>query len=191
MPHTVRVLLDCDSLVISRVSWAWVRKYEIHDAAGNLQGRIVMESGIASGLVIGKRRFRIEDAVTGQLIVRLRDKLNIGWRDKFVLKFPGQASPVRIIKEFTLLGREMNIQLPNGAWLSASGDTVGLQYEFTGPQGPIAKARRVPSTLSKILEHGYDLNFAPGTPGQLRSVVLGALLALDLSDVKRNSAWRS
>lgn len=183
-------LLDQDVLVIDQVTSFMSNDFAIHDETGQVVGQIQTEGGLGSRMVMGNRRFTVVDS-DGSVLLQIHDTPNIG-RDKFELSDASGAAIGRLVKQFTLFGKKLSLQLP-GSEMQLAGRLFDFNFEVTADSTTIATiSRSWPGLAGGLLGRSrFVVAFAPPATPEMRRGIIGAVVAVDLIRAKEERAAAS
>ena len=183
-------LLDSDTLVMTQVTSFASNDFAIEDAAGAVVGEVQTQGSLGSRMFLGSRELAIVDA-SGAYVCTLTDPPDFG-RDRFEVS-DQRGVLAEIIKEFSLVGLRLSIEVADGGWLEARGSFFEFDFTIDGPHGGVATVSRTwPGVAAGLLGRSrFVVAFTPGTPAETRKIVIGLVIAIDLIRAKRDKAASS
>lgn len=180
-------LFAYDTLIVQQVSSFVTNDFEIQNPDGQVVARINTEGSLGSRLLKGDRHFTLIDA-SGIPVLKVRDPMNFV-RDTFEIDDPEGRALAHVRKRFTFFNKRMDLELPSGAVIEMHGNVFGLDFEFRMGDKVPAKVSRNWSGIAKgfLGRSTYALNFDREAPEDLRKIILGGMVALDLIRAKESN----
>lgn len=169
-----------DTLIVQQTSSFLSNNFEIYNPDGEVVIRIKTEGSLGSRLVKGDRRFTLEDAF-GTPLMQVRDPMNFV-RDTYEIDDPNGNPIAHVRKRFTFFNKRMDIELPGDRVIEMHGNFLGFEFEFRmGDWIPAKVTRKWSGAGNGYLGRStYALIFDEEAPDEIRKVIIGGMVALDL-----------
>lgn len=181
-------LLTHDVVVMQQVSALLANDFEILDGAGNPIGILSGSDSTMSRFLAGPREFTLRD-LHGNALLCLADVPDLVL-DSFELSSPTGRVVATLRRRLALFRVSVDISTPDGVVYELRGKAMGFDYQIHSGDDLVAQASRAWAGVSQgLLGHSrYVVTFTAGTDPQVRLLVLGTVVALDLIRMKeRNS----
>ncbi|BAU97291.1 scramblase [Corynebacterium suranareeae] len=176
-----------DTLIVQQITSFLSNDFEIYNPEGDVVIRIKTEGSLGSRLVKGDRRFTLEDAF-GTPLMQVRDPMNFV-RDTYEIDDANGTPIAHVRKRFTFFNKRMDIELPGGSVIEMHGNFLGFDFEFRmGDRIPAHVSRKWSGAAKGFLGRStYAVNFDAEAPEDIRKVIIGAMIALDLIRAKEQN----
>ena len=178
-------LLQHDVLIVDQVRGFLNDSFAIADVHGQPTGWIRSEGGTASRLLMGNRKFLVEDA-DGAPVVRLNDVVSFG-RERMQITAPDGSDLATLIQKISFLKTRIKLELANGRELQMDGSFFERDFTITSPElGEVARVGRQYRDIGQSLlgRERYVLQFAPQLEPWQRATVIGAVIGIDIIRAK-------
>lgn len=176
-----------DTLIVQQVSSFLTNNFEIYNPQGEVVLKINTEGSLGSRLVKGDRRFTLVDA-SDTPVMQVRDPMNFV-RDTFEITDSDGTPIAHVRKRFTFFNKRMDIELAGGSVIEMHGNFLGFDFEFRmGDRIPAKVSRKWSGAAKGLLGRStYAVIFDEQVPEDIRKVIIGGMVALDLIRAKENN----
>lgn len=180
-------LLSADLLVMKQVTQFMSNDFDILDAAGAVVGTGHTEGSLLSRLVLGPRRIGVRDADRTPLLT-VTDPLQFLRRDRMAIS-DGRDRPLAEVVKRIALRTSLEVAMASGGELLIQGSWLQREFDVVRNGVTVATITRKLATLEELLGYGrYAIRFAPGQGEDLKRVVVGSAIAVDLIRRKQRQA---
>lgn len=179
-------LLSADLLVMKQVTQFMSNDFDILDSGGAVLGVGHTEGSLPERLFLGPRRIGVRDA-DGTPLLTVTDPLQFLRRDRMTIT-DGRGRPLAEVVKRIALRTSLEVAMTSGGGLLIRGSWLQREFDVVRNGVAVATITRKLATLEEFLGYGrYAIRFAPGQDEELKRVVIGAAIAVDLIRRKQRS----
>ena len=183
-------LLSADLLVMKQVTQFMSNDFDILDSAGQVVGVGHTEGSLLSRMFLGPRRIGVRDA-DGTALLTVVDPVQFLARDRMQVLDGGGRPLAEVVKRIALR-TSLVVSLASGGELLIQGSWLEREFQVVRNGVTVATLSRKLASLEEFLGYGrYALQFAPGQHEDLKLVVIGSAIAIDLIRRKQRQAASS